>query len=132
MHIVLFIILLPVLIGYLWGASLFFKDKVITLMYQLSYSLRKIRDISLLPKLIQNEIRVRRYIIRSNRYFNERLPELKRKGFNHHSQEDEATWALAERLTHTKHESDYFLHFGTKKVERPPFVLRWIIAQVIR
>ncbi len=93
---------------------------------------------SIAPKTIKNEIKIRRDIIAENKYQAERLPALKRTMSAPFSgageSKDATTWALAERLTHTKHVN----HWGFSKLwnpenlKRPPMWIRYIIAQIIR
>lgn len=123
---IIFILLLPVVIGYLIGATRFFNQRTFDVLTRLHYNIRHFNENILkhLPTLIRNEIGIRRDIVESQKYYEKDYANDVRK--IRIANGEAARESLARRLQHTDHTRP------GQPTQRPPLWIRKIIAQVVR
>jgi hypothetical protein len=121
-QIILLIILMPVVVGFWWALSIQFRNLFSNVYYSIHHFFYNLKRINLIPKLIKNEINIRKNIVAEERYQRERLPRLKAemhslfggwnssnvRAFTGKPETDGAVWSLAERLNHCDHEMDEY------------------------
>lgn len=125
-QIILFILLLPVLFGYWASATMFFKKKYDIAFYRIQQVIDWIKYQKYLPGSIMHEIRVRKEIVRTEKYFaKQRQQDI--SDMRH----DGSIEAIARRLQVTNHKGPYNSPWE-KEPKRPPMWIKYIIAQIVR
>lgn len=114
----------------------FWYEKLIMIRIGLQMYWIQLKLGTITPQRIRNEIEIRKEIIASNKYFEEErekdIQDSRSISSGVTRDYTSGTWAIAKRLQHTDHSLEWDKPEFEESIKRPPFVIKWIIAQIIR